>query len=718
MNLREVPPGETHALAKLFSPDSIAIVGASPDFARYGSRVLQYTKAFGFRGDVWPVNPRYDEVMGYRCFPTLRDLPAVPDHVGIAVAHEHLVKVLDDCAGLGVSFATIFTAGYSELGTEEGRIRQAYLTDFARETGIRILGPNCNGVINWHRRFSLAGTAAVVGTEGHPAGRVAIVSQSGGGGAVNVMYRAIQAGIGISHHASCGNEADIDMLDICDFLIGDPDTSIILLFAERISDGAKLADVGARAATAGKPILVQKLGRSEAGSKAAASHTGSLTGRDDVHDAAFRQLGLIRVDDPRHLYQAAMMFLQDRPLEAEGVSAVSASGGNVVLAADLGERFEIDFPEYSTDTRARIAKFVPGFINFSNPSDLSPQVISNASNFQGVMEGIAADPSIGVLLPILTLSPQKDAKQVLAVARALDKPVAVVWSGGCTDGPSPLTDRLEDGVPVYRDIEAAMMSTRALIDHARIVKRFAISGRPPRPSGMDPRKARAIIAAAPAGPVNELLSKQVLAAYGIPVVRETLAASSEGVRAAIQGFSGPLAAKILSPDILHKTEAHAVMLGVNPRDAEAAFETIKANARSYNADARIDGVLFQEMVPQGLEMILGLSTDPTYGPVIALGLGGLLVEAFRDVALRLPPLTPEEADEMIDELRSAVLLGPLRGSPARDRAALRDVLVRFSWLASDLADLVEEIDVNPVIVGFEGSGLIAVDALLCKPQAL
>lgn len=701
-------------LLPLFAPRAVALVGAGPEFGRYGGRVFHFLQAFGFRGPVWPVNPRYADIRGTPCYPSLAALPGRPDHVGIVVAPERILAVLDECAALGVKAVTVFSAGFAETGTAEGIALQARLVDAARAHGIRLLGPNCNGIINWQSRLSMGASATVLEDMGKP-GPIGVVSQSGGLGQVNVMWRLLRAGLGISYQASCGNEADVDVIDVADFLVDDPGTTVVLMAVEGIKSGERLRAVAEKAARAKKPIVMLKLGRSEGGRRAAASHTGSMTGADAVHDAALAQMGILRVDDAQHLVHAAMLLAQGRQLTAEGVASVAVSGGCVALLADQADRFGLRFPAYGPNTRKTLAGIVPSFLSVANPTDLSVEVLGQKDGLKRVLAAVAADPQVGILMPAITMTPKRDLDVYLAATRDCAKPAALIWSGGCSDAPWTETEHMLDGVPVYRDVDTGLRAAGLLVKHTAFLRRFAARAAPVRPSGIDTAAARRILTAVSGAMLTERASKQVLAAYGIAVTRDLLATSAEEAAAHFRALGGPVAMKIESPDIAHKSDSGGVRLNVaSEASVRELFAAILADCARAAPGARLGGVVVQPMVPPGVELILGASTDPTYGPVIALGAGGVLAEFLGDPVLRLPPLTPDEASAMIDALPNRKILDGVRGRPAADRAALAEVVVRFSWLAADLADAVAEIDINPLIAG--PAGAVAADGLVLRNQ--
>ena len=695
-------------LERFFAPRAAALVGATPDLTKFGGRCLRQAIDFGFTGDLFPVNPRYQELEGLRCFPSVRDLPIAPDHVGIVVPAERVMATLEDCSARGVPFATVFTSGFGETGTERGRDMQRDIAAFARRSGMRIMGPNCNGLINFHAGFALTSTSTISGPR-KPPGPIGVVAHSGGVGQVNVMWRAQELGLGVGYEVSCGNDADLDALDFVDFMLDDAATRVVLLVAERIASGPKLFAVARKAADKQKPIVILKFGRTEAGARAASSHTGAVTGQDAVNDAAFRQAGIIRVDDCDELYQVGMLLCQGRWPRGNRAAGVSISGGNIVLLSEIGAMQGIDWPSYAAETEAVITQGMPGFGKVANPTDLTAGAVGTADRYQRVLEAIARDPNVDVVVPIITAAPNREIEQVAAFAAAAPKPVAVLWTGPARGDP-PLTphDLITSGVPVYRETTTALKSVRAAMDFGTFLAR---RGSPPsRPEGISVAQAKALLQGQ-TGILTERASKALLAAYGIASTREMLAETADQAVIAARDIGGTVAMKIESPDIPHKTEAGAVRLSVPADDAPAAFEAIMQAARRFNPSARLNGVLVQEMVKPGVEMMLGIAPDPVFGPVIVAGLGGIFVEVLRDVAHRIPPIDANEARAMLDGLRGAAILRGVRGAGPRDIDALIDCIVRLSWLAHDLPE-VAELDINPLTLGAAGEGAHVVDAMV------
>jgi len=698
-------------LGRFFAPRRVAFVGATEDLAKFGGRCMRLLIDFGFRGDIYPVNPKRSEIFGLRCYRSLAELPQVPDHVGIVLPAGGVHAALEDCVRLKVPFATVFSAGFAETGSDAGKALQQRAVALARAGGLRFMGPNCNGLVNFVDAFALTSTASIKGAR-RPAGDIGVVSQSGGAGQINVMWRAQQAGLEVSYQVSCGNDADLDLLDYMAFMIESERTKVVLALAERIPDGARLRALARRAAALDKPIVMVKVGRTEAGSRAAASHTGSLIGADEVCDAALRQMGILRVEDTSELYETAMLLRTGRRAGGRRAAATSISGGNLVMVADLGASAGIEFPAFADATQAKLKKFLPGFSAAANPTDLTAAAIGRSDAFASVSRILAADPGIDALVPVITFSPAAEIRSVAAVAAASPKPVAILWTGRCIDDPALTHEALvAEGHAVYRDALPCMKALRAAMRYAEFRAQRA---RPAaaRPSGIDADAAK-IVLSGEKGTLSEHRSKALLACYGLPCTREHLARDDDAAVRLARETGGRVALKIQSPDIPHKTEAKAIRLGVLGDEAvRRAFREVMDAARAYRPGAAIEGVLVQEMVEGGIEVLLGVSRDATFGPVLTVGLGGVYVEVLKDLAFRLPPLSAQESLEALRELRGYALLQGFRGRPRVDISALAGCIERLSWLAADLGDEISELDINPLRVLPQGQGVRVVDALV------
>ncbi|MCC7083209.1 MAG: acetate--CoA ligase family protein [Burkholderiales bacterium] len=704
-----------HALKRFFGPSSVALVGATEDLDRFAGRVLLRMTQFGYQGRIFPVNPRFESVRALACYPSVRNLPEAPDHVGIVVPAAAVMDILEDCALRGARFATVYTGGFAETGTPQGRAMQAQITEFARRTGVRVMGPNCNGMVSFVDGFAMTTSATIAGPRKAP-GNIGVVSQSGGAGQTNVMWRAQELGLGISYQVSCGNSADLNILDFMQFMIDDDATDVVMVLAEHIPDGARLLEVAHRAAEREKPIVMVKLGRTTAGAHAAASHTGAMAGADAVCDAILRQCGVIRVDDCNELAEVAMLLRTKRWPRGTRAGATTISGGNGVLLVDLGASIGISFPEYSDKTKECLVDLLPKLATTGNPTDVTNAAIGKPDIFRRCIETIAGDDNIDAAIPIFTMSQASDVRQAVDAAKAVAKPVVVLWIGACNDDPAFTQKTLiEAGVPVYRNTLACLKAVRAAMRYGE----FLMNRRDPpaRPDGIDTDRARALVDSAH-GALTERVSKQLIAAYGMRCTREALARDADEAVRIAREIGGPVAVKIESADIPHKTESGAIRLGVASDTAvRKAFDDVLQAARTYQPEAALDGVLVQAMAPAGTEIMLGTVVDPVYGPVVAAGLGGVYVEVLRDLAYRAAPVDAEQARAMLRELRGYELLEGVRGGAPRDIDALCDQIVRLSWLAHDLRGEIAELDINPLVLLERGAGTCAVDALVVKRVA-
>ena len=704
-------------LSRFFAPRAVALLGASEDQTKFGGRCMRQLIDFGYPGPIYPVNPNRSEIFGLKAYPSLADVPTVPDHVGILLPAQAVPTAIAQCVARGVPFATVFSSGFGESATEAGSALQQQIVQTARAGGLRLMGPNCNGLISFVDAFALTATAAINGPR-RPAGELAVFGQSGGATQVNTMWRAQQLGLGISYQASCGNAADIGLLDFAAFALEHAGTRAVLLLAERLPGIDTLRAVAGRAAELDKPILMVKAGRSAIGRRAAASHTGAVTGEDEVCDAALAQLGILRVDDSKDLYEAAMLLRRGRRPRGRRVAAMSISGGNLVQLSDLAALQGLQWPAYAEETTARLNALMPAFGAVSNPTDLTGgAAMAGDDALARAARIVLEDPAVDTMIPVFTLARAAEIRAVAAMSEASDKPVAMLWTGAATDDPTLTPESLvAAGHAVYRDAIPCAKAVRLAADWAAHLARRARPA-PARPAGFDADAARALLAAA-GGPLAEHRSKDLLAACGIEVPRERLAATAAEAIAAAREFGGPVALKIQSADIPHKTEAGGVRLGVSGDEAvRAAFDDVLAAAHAFAPAARIDGVLVQPMAPPAPEMIAGILHDPSFGPVVAFGLGGIHVEILKDVAFLLPPFDADAAREALLGLRSIALLQGARGAPAADLDAFADLLVRVGWMAADLGDAIAEVDLNPVRVLPRGQGVRILDALVVPRTA-
>lgn len=696
---------------RFYSPKSVAVVGATDDTRRFGGRLMRQIGKFGYAGRILPVNPRLTELNGLRCYPRISELPETPDHVGVVIAAERVLDVLRECHAIGVRCATVFSAGFAETGTAEGQALQDELVRFTRETGLRVMGPNCNGPVNFIDRFSFSAGYAVSSLS-EPPGNVGLVSQSGGLGQTNVMWRAVKAGVGMSYQASCGNEADLTVIDFARFMLEGDQTDVVMMALEAIRDGKAFRELAEFAAVREKPLIVLKFGITEAGKQAAASHTGAITGSDEVFSAVCRQYGVIRVRDSNELYEQAIVLRNKKLPKGRRAASMSLSGGNVVQMADAGTDLGLEWKSYTDTTDRRLGELIPGYGKVGNPTDMTSLATGQPEIFRRAMEIISEDDHVDVMMPVFTFAPRADLEYAARLSRDAAKPLVMLVTGGCHDDPSLTVDGLVAmGAAAYRNTVDALRYVRTAIGYREFLEANREAKPLQRPGGIDVAAAGRLLAAGQGRQWTEREAKGLLAAYGLPVPREALAQTADDAVMQAAGIKGPVALKVESEDIAHKTEAGAIRLGLQGDAAvRRGFDDVMAAARAYRPDARIAGVLVQEMVPRGVEMMLGIVHDPVFGPLVAAGIGGIHVEILRDISYRVPPVTEAVAIEMIDGLRARRILDGVRGMPPADIDALIDCIVRLSWLAHDHGNAIHELDVNPLTV--LGDGARVVDALL------
>ncbi len=706
------------ALGALLNPRSIAVVGASAQPGA-GSLVLENLRQLGYPGQVYPINPKYPELCGWRCYDRLAAVPGPIDLVAVLLGAKRVVPILQEAVDLGAQAAWVLASGFGEAGPE-GAAAQAELIRFARAHNFPICGPNCVGVVNLHARSAAYSVALPAGIR---PGHVGAVVQSG---AVCLGIANSNRGLGFSTLISSGNEAVLDNADYISYLVDDPQTRVIMAFIEGFKSPARFVWAAERARMAGKPLLVVKVGRSEVAQRATMAHTGSLAGADAVHDAVFRKHGVVRLDSLDELLEAAELFLKAPLPASRGVAFLTLSGGQIGLIGDLMQGLSLDLPVLSEDTRRALAEVLPAYSSIANPLDAW-----GAGNFEetypACIRVLAQEPAIDLIAISRDSSPGiapqeiRQSKVIIdsaaEVVAASGKPVLVF--GTIANGIEPAVKEHADrvGLPWLQGTSASLNAIQALQHYAefRRCPPPAAGPSPVFPDGL--AGLRRDLANQPVA-LTERSGKQLLAAYGIRVTREKLARTVEEAIRLAEEFQGPVALKIESPDIPHKTEARGVLLNlVGAPAVSQGFNTILRNATAYRSDARIEGILVQEMVPaSAVEVIVGTSNDPEFGPVVVFGLGGIFVELLKDSSLRMAPVSDVEALEMIASTRGAALLRGYRGRPTADMAALADCICRLSHLAYDLRDEILAIDVNPLMVLPEGQGVVAADALVLRRE--
>lgn len=700
---------EIDALHRLLNPKSIAIVGASGDFSRFTGRTLKYLLKHRYAGKIYPINPKYKELAGLPCYPSISELPEAVDTAFIQIPSARVVEAIKECINRGVQTALIHTAGLGESG-EEGKERQKEIKRLVEESGMRICGPNSAGIINVIGRVALTPVVALELDELTP-GKIGLVSQSGGmTGAF--LTRAEARKIGFSAVISTGNEMDLEASDYIEFFLDDPQTEVIAVFLEGFRNIPKFLRVADLALERGKPIVVLKIGRTEVGAKAAASHTGALTGSDAVYDAAFKQKGITRVYAQEDLIEVASLFVKSRPPKGRRVGIVTTTGGGAMHLADECAYLNMEFPNPSPKTIEEASRGLPTFASLSNPLDVTMSGVGGG--YRRSLDLFLQDENFDFVVAVVGTSsqfaPEMGVKPILERDKASTKPLAAFFN---PDAQVALRLLEENGVPTFRTPEGCARALKHFVDRGAFMQKVELGkGIAPRLLSIDGERIRVLLPAK-SGSLNENEGKALLRQYGIPTVKEMVAAEVAEAVSMASEIGYPVALKILSPQILHKTEAGAVALNLrSAEEVSAAYGQIWEKARRYNPQAEIQGILVQEMLSGGIEVIVGATRDPQFGPVVLFGLGGVFVELFRDVALRLAPVAEEEAKEMVEEVKGSRLLQGFRGRAAADVDAIVDVIVRVSQLTVDLQDRVLELDINPLIVFVKGKGARAVDALV------
>lgn len=699
-------------LSPLLSPRSVAVVGASKRPGSAGRLVLENLKHLRYEGPVYAVHPRYDEVLGFPCYPDLRSLPGPVDSVAVLLGADKVVPILEEAVDVGAKAAWVLASGFGEAG-EAGQAREAELVQFADETGLMVCGPNCIGVANLVDRVATYSVALSPRTR---AGRVSAVVQSG----AICLGLANAARFGFRYLVSSGNEAVLESADYIGYLAHDPGTKVILAFLEGIQSPEKFAVAARAAARAGKPVLAVKVGRSEMARRTVQAHTGSLAGSDRVVDAAFRRLGVVRLDTLDELVEAAEAFVTCPVPEGDGVGLLSLSGGQIGLIADLAKDLGLEFPAFSEEGRAALEEILPPFSPIANPLDAWGSGDLEAT-YPACVDVISQEDDVD-LLAVSRDTPagvaEREVEQSLAVAdaaveaaRRTEKPV-LLFSNICSPFDSTVEAVLEEGgVPYLQGTPETLRAIQALVDYGEFQRRRQETEERGCPSPKDLPKWRERLEE---GALSEVEGRRLLADYGIRGPEERVAASAEAAVEAARAVGYPVVLKILSPDIQHKTEIGGVRVGLaDDAEVRRVFSEVMSAAEGHYPEADLQGVLVQEMVPEGaVEVIVGVLQDADFGPVVVFGSGGVLVELLKDSSLRLPPLSRRDAQEMIEETHAARLLEGFRGKPAGDVEALVETLVQVSQLAVDLKDHVAAVDINPLMVLPDGEGVLAVDALV------
>jgi acetate---CoA ligase (ADP-forming) len=690
-------------LNAIFSPQSLAVVGASPDASRLGHTVLKNIVEHGYRGRIYPVHPRADAILGLPAYPSIDALPETVDLAVIVIPAEHVIAVAEACGKRGVKGLIVITAGFKEVGGA-GRELEKELLAVVRRYQMRMVGPNCLGVIDTTSSLD-ASFASMMPLPGE----IALMSQSGAICTAILDWSKLQQ-IGFSRFVSLGNKADVDEVALLEAWSDDAHSKVILAYLEAISDGPGFVRA-ARDVTRRRPVVAIKSGTTAAGTRAASSHTGSLAGSESAYEAAFAQSGILRAVTMTDLFDLAMMFAYQPLIQGRRIAIVTNAGGPGIIATDAVERSGLEMAQLSSSTVSTLQQKLPPTANFFNPID----VIGDArpDRYETALTAALADPGVDAVLVLFTpqanSGPEATADVIVRLAAAGGKPVAASFMGGVSIGAA--CDILNRGkIPNYPFPERAVNALAAMY------RQFQWQQRPLptyRSFAVDQAKVRKLFAdvrAAGRVELGEIEAREVMEAYGMRLPQSRLARTPDEAAEIAAELGFPVVMKISSPDILHKSDVGGVKVGIKDAgEARDSFELIEYRARKYSASARIWGVLVQQMVPKGREVLVGVTRDPQFGPLVAVGMGGIYVEVLKDVAFRLAPISEQEVKEQLRSIRTYPLLRGVRGEAAADIAAVEETVLRVSQLVTDFPEIVE-MDINPLVVHGAGQGAIVLDA--------
>jgi acetate---CoA ligase (ADP-forming) len=707
-------------LESLVNPRSIAIFGAS-ETSMYGKGIINSLRSNNYRGKIFPINPKRDEVLGVKCFKSLNAIEETIDLAVIIIGRNYVLPTLEECAIKKVKGVLIITSGFAEADGE-GKELESQIKQFSLERNLPIWGPNCAGFAN----FKDGVIATLLREEGRETlpGRGGFVSQSGAL-MMALIGVARDKGLGLNYAISTGNEANLEATDFMEYMLEEPSNKVVAAFVEGFKDVKKFIKITEMALEKEKPLCILKVGRSQLGEKAAASHTGSITGADVAYETIFNEKGVIRAVDTDELIEVAKVCSLTKWPKSDGIALITSSGGLGSLSADLCADHHLNFADMSPETMQKLVALeeLLTFGTIANPIDVRGQGIRALDK---VLPIVLQDENYGMAVVAMCYSAVgKEANNVATIVRdailktGSEKPVFILWVGrkqrlGGTQEIAEGYEILERaGIPVFSEPQKCWKTVRKLLDFRRARERY-----------LGARQEEKLEKSNCAGTVKKWIDggrgklveydfKRILSLYDIPVTREKVGGSLDEAMQIAADIEYPVALKVMSPEIQHKTEARIIQLSVsNPDELKLAYDNLLRNANQYNPSAHVAGVLVQEMVPRGVEVILGMKRDPQFGPLAMFGLGGIFVEIFRDVSFFFPPINEADAYDLVKKIKGYKILQGARGKKGMDIMALVDTMIKFSHLCIDTSELFEEIDINPLIVGESGHGARVVDALM------
>ncbi len=688
----------------LLTPKSVAVVGASASPGKIGHTVMVNLKESNYMGGIYPVNPGEEEILGFKCYAKVLDIEKPVDAAIIIVPAKFVSQVVDECGRKGVKGLIVITSGFSEVGLID---LENEIVKKAHGYGMRVLGPNIVGVLSNSDNFngSFAPFLPFKGT-------ASLVSQSGAL-LIGIDAATYMRGIGFDKLISIGNMSDVNFADMIEWLDQDPNTSCISLYVEGFKDGRRVINVGRKAS---KPIVALKAGVSAHGAAAAASHTGSLAGAEKIYKSAFAQAGIIQAEDLDNLFDRTLVLSLQPPMKGENILIITNGGGVGVLGTDAAEKYGVPLKFAPEDVQEDLKKYMPDFGSAKNPVDLTGMAGDDWYH-DSVISAYAHDWVDGLVVlyceTAMTdpLGIAKSIKAAIDESGIKNKPVTVSYVGG-ERSEKAMRWLVENGIPAYGAPDAALNAMAALREYHLI--QDTANDKVPSFDNINRDVALVIINQARKDgreALTEIEAKKIFAAYGLPITKSQLASSEEEAVRIAKEIGFPIVMKIVSPDILHKSDAGGVKVDIQDEQGiRETYNEILKNVKSYKPDAAIQGVVIQEMAPWGTEVILGSVNDSTFGPTVMFGLGGIFVEVLKDVTFKVAPFSKKQAISMLSDIKAAPILEGVRGEKARDREALADTICRYANMIVDLQDEISESDANPVLVYPDGEGLKVVDA--------
>ncbi len=692
-------------MRELFEPASVAVIGASAESNKVGNIILGNIIESGFQGPLYPVNPRYEEVLGLRCYPRITDVPGPVEMAVVVVPAKFVLQVMEECGQKGVRAAIVISAGFKEVGLEGAKLEKQ-LGEIAHRYGMRVLGPNCLGLVNTHHHMN-----ATFAQEGPREGNIAISSQSGAI-CVVVLDWAANINIGFSKFISVGNKLDVDEGHLLEYLREDPRTKVIGMYIEGTDRGREFLRQ-AELTTRTKPVIALKAGRTSSGAKAASSHTGAMSGSDKVYDAAMRQAGVVRVRNIEEMFDLLQAFSTMPLPEGEGVAIVTNAGGLGVMAADACSDNGLTLASFEASTIEKLKQGLPAAASLYNPIDVVGD--ADAARYDHAIRTVMEDPNVACVLALLAPTDLVDISSVAgtltAYAGSSPKPIVTSFVGG-KEMMAPIDMLKAAGIPNYPSPERGIRALAAMVEHRRSLDRKESHAM--RPFEADREAVDDVISTVRSEgrlQLSENEGKRILKAYGIATPREGIAHDLASALKLADDIGYPVVMKVESPDIAHKTDVGGVVLDIDDGpELERSYQVMLSKVREKLPKARVTGVSIQKMV-KGREVIVGMVRDDQFGPVITFGLGGIFVEIMRDVTQGIAPLDRDDVERMVRSIRAYPMLAGARGKRPGDIPALVEVILKISQMAMEFPQL-EELEMNPVMVGDEGTGVIAVDALV------